>query len=108
MADNRFSSLFRGTPLHGVATFVEIGTPTNLWGDLLAVRAKGGVQRFGSENEWGSGINWVTRNAGKALGSRALTALRIGDVASYSLSLVGAFSLGYNYSIEAQCVTGLL
>jgi len=108
---NKFSSLFDDTPLDRVAEVLEIAGPLSLAGDVLAGAAKS--KRVGAgapKNPYASGINWVGRRIADLVGSPKLKGVlvRVGDKVTLPLAFVGAFTAGYNLSIEVQCLLGFL
>ena len=108
---NKFSSLFDGTPLDGIASALEIVAPISLVSDIFAIEAK--VARTGiggSKQEYASGLNRVFRQIGRGTGSLALTGalVGIGDILTPALAVTGAFTTAYNGTIIAQCLAGIL
>ena len=108
---NKFSSLFEGTPLDGIASALEIVAPISLVSDIFAIEAKAVRTGIGgSRQEYASGLNRVFRQIGRAAGSPVLTGalIGIGDVLTPALAVTGAFVTAYNGTIIAQCLAGLL
>jgi len=114
--NNRFSSLFKGTRLYGVAKFAEIGPPTSLAGDTAATIYKSTRTGIGgSTNAYASGLNYVFRAAANALGNPSIGGASLkgalttfGDIATPVLAVPGAFSAGYNLSTAVQCGLGVI
>ena len=108
---NKFSSLFDGTPLDGIASALEIVAPISLVSDVFAIEAKAARTGIGgSKQEYASGLNRVLRQTGRGTGSLALTGalVGIGDILTPALAVTGAFTTAYNGTIIAQCLAGIL
>ena len=108
---NKFSSLFEGTPLDGIASALEIIAPISLVSDIFAIEAKAARTGIGgAKQEYASGLNRVFRQIGRAAGSPLLTGalIGIGDVLTPALAVTGAFTTAYNGTIIAQCLAGIL
>jgi len=106
---NKFSSLFDGSSLHGFARALEIGAPISLLTDFGAAALKGAGKQIGT-NPYASGLNWAFRRIAQAVGSPALqrSLVAIGDQLTPALAVAGAFISGYNASIWVQCQLGVL
>lgn len=109
--NNKFSSLFAGTPLHGTAEFLEVGSEVSFAGDLFAYRKKlGGMGLGGFGKDYASGMNRLFRYVARGVGSPVLQRglVAVGDRITVPTAVIGAFSAGYNVSTLAQCALGVL
>lgn len=113
---NSFSSMIRdvtGSETAGaVASVVEFAAPISLAADVHAFSLKStrGFWR-GSGANYASGFNWAAKKVINRAGggARLLGNVRkIGDFGSVPTAVVGAFTLGYNLSILAQCKMGAI
>ncbi len=85
--------------------------PASVAGDLVATYAK--AQRVGiagGGQGYASGLNYIGRRIGQAFGSPALTGalVAVGDVATPVLAVTGSFISGYNATIIAECLLGVI
>ena len=122
-SDNEFSSVVRlylGPTAGRITDFIQVASVLSLASDLVAIYKKGGKFLLGNtENAYASGINMMTKSAGKAVSkafsgdaaqgfSDLLTGLRLGDYATPPLAVIGVFTLAYNTTIDVQCRLGLI
>jgi hypothetical protein len=111
---NKFSSLvgeFGGSRAGGVAAVLEIAGPVSLAGDIIAIGAKGvRPGMLGTTEEYASGMNWVFRRTAQAFGSPGAQRVLVGFGSKVTpfLAVTGAFTLGYNATIEVECLAGIL
>ncbi len=108
---NRFANLFEGSGYEDVVTGFEMVSLVSVAGDLVAVGAKSMRAGIGgSQQRYASGLNYVFRKVGRAVGSTALTGslVAIGSALTPTLALSGAFMGAYDATIFTQCLLGVL
>ena len=64
----------------------------------------------GPKQQYASGLNYLFRRVGQAVGSPALTGslVAFGDVVTPILAVTGAFTGAYDATVAAQCALGVL
>lgn len=111
----RFSAtvdhLTHGSRLNGIARVtaqvLEIGPPLSLAGDAAATTLKATRSGIGgTTNPYASGLNFFFRHT--ADNSVKGSLIKFGTRATPILSVVGAFTTGFNLAMAAQCGLGII
>lgn len=117
-ANNRFSALFPDGAARNTVELIEMGSAISLAGDLVATSMKAtraGVG--GTTTAYASGFNMIGRNAVQAGGNllqmspnaigRGVGMVNsVGNKLTPTMAVIGAFTLAYNTTIQAQCHIG--